>query len=243
MSGLEIPALSLEILGLTLELAKLAYSIVRKGLKQKSTAKNLKATLDELNPVAKEIIKLHSEQKKRDNTSDDNDDDDDRETEELMKVLKATQKASEKYSEIRWWYFWMAWYYQEKLEEAETKLDKYIRIHLPLQMKRDQMRMEAKMDRGFMEIRSRLDRIIEPSIGPTVIVEENDEIEEEFTVGLEESEVMKTLRSELIKEGGDQILNLTGFAGTGKTTLAQFLRRDLQVRGNISIHFIKFMKV
>ncbi|XP_054784013.1 disease resistance protein ADR1-like [Prosopis cineraria] len=68
---------------------------------------------------------------------------------------------------------------------------------------------------------------------------DHETMSSKFTVGWN-SPLMTNLKSSLMRDGGDRILNLTGFTDSGKTTLARQLCHDIDVRGWFSdnIHFV-----
>ncbi|XP_054784910.1 probable disease resistance protein At5g66900 isoform X2 [Prosopis cineraria] len=241
---------------LVLQLLEYAAKILAKGLKYKSTRKTLRSIMNELVPVVEQIEHLVEEMGGP--------------TEEIRKMkcmITVAQECCRKCSEIRWSTFYLAPYYQYKISEARKSLEGYISSQVLMYVARDikmiqrgqiDMAREMKMiQRGQIDmaremkmiqrdLKGKLTLSLNDSPNTQIISPEgsNDNREPtlelpEFVVGLDGT-FASNLKFKLLNVGGPRVLNLSGLAGSGKTTLAKKLCLDQQVkekfRNNIVFH-------
>ncbi|KAI9078262.1 hypothetical protein K1719_039764 [Acacia pycnantha] len=140
----------------------------------------------------------------------------------LISVIEANREVLDKYKICRRWNFWLAPYFQRKLDEEYQSLQRDCSIQMQTQIARDLKRVLYKLssdddDRNSLRSESISSR--ESKRIRTQTFKGDLEIFPEFTVGLD-GPVMKELKSKLL-HGDEQVLNLYGLAGSGKTTLAK----------------------
>ncbi|KAI9109419.1 hypothetical protein K1719_019473 [Acacia pycnantha] len=191
-----------------------------KSLKYKSTREILESTTKDLGPLVEEIGECVK--------------DDDLQSEEiegLKKVIKASQEVLDKYK-IHWWNFFLSSCFQAKIDSRFQTLQSYCSIQVHVQILRDFKKILYK---GSSDDNSQSTSPQRSTMIRTQTFEVNVEILPEFTVGLN-GPFMTELKSKLL-HGNEQVLNLYGLAGSGKTTLAKKLYHDLQVKGKFKTIF------
>ncbi|XP_054783313.1 putative disease resistance protein At5g47280 [Prosopis cineraria] len=195
-------------------LFKELWKKVEKGVKHESTAQNLKAKEKELSPEFEELEELA---RKANIPSE--------KTEELRKAMTQLREARLNYSQIQWWcYCCLAPCYQEELEKADKKMKDFLSERLPLENSKHLLLILCLLQTKAADQTDR-------DIGQPEILRSGDlDKISESTLPLN-APLMKKLKACLMMEGRDSILNLTGFAGSGKTTFAQRLCCDKDVRG------------
>ncbi|KAI9109415.1 hypothetical protein K1719_019469 [Acacia pycnantha] len=213
---------------LALELAEIASGVVEKGLKYKSTREMLKSTTKDLGPVVQQI---EQSMKEMDQPSE--------EIEKLKEIMAANHEVLGNI-QIHWWNCCLAPCFQGKLDEEYQSLVRYSSVQVQMHMLRDVKTILSKLstrddddNRRRQAITVQETRDISITTTPTTFKDDDaDDVVgmfPEFTVGLD-GPLMKQLKDKLIN-GDDQVLNLYGFTGSGKTTLAKILCRHPQVKG------------
>lgn len=196
-----------------LDLLDKLSKIAERGLEYKSTRKVLEMETNELGCLVEQIEQYAKE---KDVKSE--------EIEKLKKIIEANKEVLSKYK-IHWWNFFLAPFYQKKLDGKNQEVLRFCSVQLQLQMAKDLKKVLSKWndeDDGDSQ-RSRT-QTFKSSLGTFP----------EFTVGLD-GPFMMELKYKLL-HGDDKVLNLHGLPGSGKTTLAKILYHDPQVKGN---HFNK----
>ncbi|KAK4267309.1 hypothetical protein QN277_024107 [Acacia crassicarpa] len=202
-----------------LELAEKISDITGRGMEYKSTRELLESTNKDLGPLLEQIRQYTEE---NDLPTD--------EIEKLRKVMEANKEVLDK-CKIRRWNFWLAPYFQRKLDEEYQAIQRYCSVQMQTQIARDLKRVLSKLssdddDRNSLRSESISSR--ESKRIRTQTFKGDLEIFPEFTVGLD-GPFMKEVKTKLL-HGDDQVLNLYGLAGSGKTTLAKKLCHDPQVK-------------
>ncbi|XP_028779381.1 uncharacterized protein LOC114735794 [Neltuma alba] len=130
--------------------------------------------------------------------------------------MRAGEELVRRYSNKSLWNFLCFPYYQKKLQERDESLRRTLSVDVQAQMARDVKEILKKMT----------DLPMSPSEQSGLLygTPENPD----FTVGLDK--LLNQLKFDLLK-GSDPFLNLTGFGGSGKTTLAKKLCWDPVVLG------------
>ncbi|KAK4262266.1 hypothetical protein QN277_027848 [Acacia crassicarpa] len=200
--------------------------IVNVGRKYPSTLETNISTLEAMRPLVHEIVRYNQEL--------------DRpaaEVETLAREMRAGEELVRRYSNKSLWKFLCFPYYQMKLQEGDESLRRTLSVDVQAQMARDLKEVLKKITDVLM--------ILSEQFGPrnyclgTALygIPENPE----FTVGLDK--LLNQLKFDLLK-GSEPFLNLTGFGGSGKTTLAQKLCWDPEVLGKFkkNIFFATFSK-
>ncbi|XP_028756306.1 probable disease resistance protein At5g66900 isoform X2 [Neltuma alba] len=195
------------------DLAKDGVAIVTRGLEYNGTRESLEATVNDLSPVVERIedsltrldlpIQLKHVQK-------------------LKKLLAKNAEAIGKHK-IHWWNCVLAPWYQQKLEKEAADLERFASAQT-----------QIHMFHLLTKILSVLSSKGPPSLGRRTnyayrFADPLDERFPKFTVGLD-GDSMQELRKNLLT-GKEQVINLYGMPGSGKTTMAQKLCRDPQVQG------------
>ncbi|XP_054784956.1 probable disease resistance protein At5g66900 isoform X2 [Prosopis cineraria] len=199
-----------------LELGDKLLKVAERGLTYKSTREILKSTIEDLGPLVEQIGQCVNQ---NDLQSE--------EIEKLKKIIEANKEVLDKYK-IRRWKFFVAPYFQKKLDEEYQSLRRYCSVQMQMQIARDLNKILSKLSSDDNSLRNQ-------SFSPqgskrirTQTFKGNLEIFPEFTVGLD-GPFMKELKSKLL-HGDEQVLNLYGLAGSGKSTLAKKLCHDPQVK-------------
>lgn len=192
---------------LVIELARQAWKIVEKGLEHETTARSFGTMQDELLPMLADIQELARKMDLRPE-----------EIQSLERIMILMREARLKYSKIECRNCCLAPCYKEELDRADQSIKDFI-----------QGKLAVQTARTVMEIRHHQLMTKEHVRRPKPLKADLESLPD-FTVGLD-GPLMNKLRSDLIRDGRDQVFNLTGFAGTGKTTMAKLLCCDMQVRG------------
>ncbi|XP_054784443.1 probable disease resistance protein At5g66910 isoform X2 [Prosopis cineraria] len=200
---------------LVLELGREAADIINRGLNHGSTAESFNNTVDLVGPKLERIEQLLSTTTSESSAQD---------IKALQVIRRKIQKARNKYSIIGFWNCWMAPSYQQKLQSAHHEIQGLINTWSMLVTA--EAVIEGRAHRPGNSTVPGNDNIRQPRFKI-----DHETMSSEFTVGWN-SPLMTNLKSSLMRDGGDRILNLTGFTGSGKTTLAQQLCRDIDVRGS-----------
>lgn len=187
--------------------------IINMGRKYPSTLQTNVSTLEAMRPLVNDIVRCNQEL--------------DRpraEVDILVREFKAGEELVRKYSNKSLWKVLCYPYYQMRLKGGDESLRRTLSVDVQAQMARDLKEVLKKMTDVFM--------ILSEQFGPTNYTlrtalygyPENPV----FTVGLER--FLNQLKFDLLK-GSETFLNLTGFGGSGKTTLAQKICWDPDVLG------------
>lgn len=199
-----------------LEVGGKVSKVVERGLQYKSTREILKSINEDLGPLVEQIGQYVNQN-----------DPQTEEIEKLRNIIEANKEVLDKYK-IRWWNFLAAPYFQRKLDEKYQSLLRYCSVQMQVQIARDVNKIVSKLSSDDNCLRS---QSFSPQGSKRIRAQtfkSNLEIFPEFTVGLD-GPFMKQLKSKLL-HGDEQVLNLYGLAGSGKTTLAKKLCHDPQVK-------------
>lgn len=206
------------------DLVEKVSSIAGTSMEYKSTREVLESTTKDLGPLVEEIGQYVKEN-----------DIDSEEIEKLKKIVEANQEVLKKYK-INGLNFLLAPYFQRKLDEEYQTLQRYCSVQMQTQIARDLKRVLSMLsaDEDGDDYESSLRSRSFSHRGAKRIRRQtfkgSFENFPEFTVGLD-GPFMKDLKTRLL-HGDEQVLNLHGLAGSGKTTIARKLCHDLQVKGN-----------
>ncbi|XP_028756295.1 disease resistance protein ADR1-like isoform X2 [Neltuma alba] len=206
---------------LVIELVKQAWKIVEEGLKHERTAQDLGKTGDEVSPMFAEIVELA---KRLDLPA--------RQIESLQDIMKQMGEAHLKYSKIQCWDCCCAPCYKAELDKADKAIKDFISYRLSLQTAWATMEILCHIETTTSDQASSHRK-------PAFKIDRETLIFPELPIEGLNSLLMQNLRSCLLKDDGDKVFNLTGFAGSGKTTLAIQLCVDQQIQGffNGNVHF------
>ncbi|XP_054783431.1 probable disease resistance protein At5g66900 [Prosopis cineraria] len=217
---------------LLLELGEIASRVVEKGLKYNSTRETLKSTTKDLAPVVQQI---EQSMKEMDHPTE--------EVEKLKEMLAANHEVLGKI-QIHWWNCCLAPCFQGKLDEEYQSLVRYSSVQVQIHMLRDVKKILSKLSPHDVDDQRRQaitaqDQTRDMTPTPTFKDDDDDddlEIFPEFTVGMD-GPFVNELKYKLLN-GNEQVLNLYGLTGSGKTTLAKKLCRDPLVRGKFKNNII-----
>ncbi|XP_028756319.1 putative disease resistance protein At5g47280 [Neltuma alba] len=209
------------------DLVKEAMAIVGKSLEYKSTRKNLESAVRDLSP---RLEKIEQAMRQMDLPTE--------HIEKLKEKLAENKEALGKHK-IRWWSCVLAPYSQTKLDEGLTSLERLISVEtqiLMLQHLTDILSILSSQ--GHRPLGGPTNSAHDTyNAGTTQIFKDHlDDGHSQFTVGLN-GDSMKGLKRKLL-HGEEQVLNLYGLPGSGKTTKARKLCLDLQVKGKFKSNVI-----
>ncbi|KAK4267304.1 hypothetical protein QN277_024102 [Acacia crassicarpa] len=194
-----------DIASLTWDLVKDALRVVGKGLEYKSTRNNLEAAVKNLTPRVDEIE--HS--MKRMNLSTEL-------IEELKDILAKNREALGK-NKIHWWNCFLAPLSQVKLSKEHTSLERYFSVQTQLQMFQLLLKILVVVSPQC------------PNNDRTVMLKDDERLPPRFIVGLD-GRYMEEMKDKLL-DAHEQVLNLYGLPGSGKTTMARKLCKNLEDEG------------
>ncbi|XP_028789775.1 probable disease resistance protein At5g66900 [Neltuma alba] len=202
-----------DYVSLAWDLAKDGVAIVTRGLEYNSTRESLEATVTDLSPVVEGI---EDSLKRLDLPIGL------KHVQELKKLLAKNTEAIGKLK-IHWWNCVLAPWYQQKLQKEGANLERFASVQT-----------QIHIFHLLTEILSVLSSKGPPSLAPPTnyahkFADPLDERFPKFTVGLD-GDSMQELKKNLLT-GKEQVINLYGMPGSGKTTMAQKLCRDPQVQG------------
>ncbi|XP_054783168.1 probable disease resistance protein At5g66900 isoform X2 [Prosopis cineraria] len=193
------------------EIGKELWDLIKRGPKHPETAQRLETAMELLGPLFANI-----EQKSREANVEP------RVIEKLQESMNKIRDAHLKCSEVGWC-FWLAPFYQKEMEKAVNEMKEIIEYFLPVQTAANVLELLIIARNGTSDQTN-------PTRRQEILIKSDLEISlPESTLELH-APLLGKLKSFVIMDGGGQILNLTGFAGSGKTTLAKQLRHDPQVR-------------
>ncbi|KAF7828758.1 putative disease resistance protein [Senna tora] len=201
--------------------------IINMGLNYSSTLQTNIDTLEALGPVVQDIVWYNQElDRPRE------------EVEPLIREMRAGEELIRRYSNVSRRNFLCFPCYQKKLLAVDESLRRTLSVNVQVQMARDVKEILKKVTDSLMILSQQFGHI-NYGMGTALYgAPENPE----FTVGLEM--LLEQLKIEVLKDGLS-FLNLTGFGGSGKTTLAKKLCWEPQVLGKFNrnnIFFATFSK-
>lgn len=190
-----------------------AIEIINKGRSFPSTLQTNVSTLESLGPAVQDIIRYNHE---LDHPRE--------EVEALSREMLQGQELVRRYSNVSCWRFPCFPCYQEELVERDQSLKRVLSVDVQAHMARDVKESLKKITDCLVILLNQFGNVNYGIMGSALYgAPENPE----YTVGLEMQ--LKNLRYEVLKDDGVSFLNLTGFGGSGKTTLAKKLCWDAHV--------------
>lgn len=201
------------------EALRWALQIINMGRNFPTTLQTNMSTLEALRPVVQDIVRYNQQlERPRD------------EVRALSRVMQEGEEHVREYSNISHWNFPCFPCYQSRLRAWYDALRRTSSVNVQVQMARDMKEVLLKVT-NILEVLLEQFGHVNYGMGTALYgAPENPD----FTVGLESLDgPFNELKFELLKDGVS-LLNLTGFGGSGKTTLARKLCWDPQVRGKTS---------
>ncbi|KAK4267305.1 hypothetical protein QN277_024103 [Acacia crassicarpa] len=203
-------------------LMKDVTAVVNKGLKYKSTRKNLKASVENLSPM---VEKIEQDMKRNGLPTE--------QVEKLKEKLAENKKALATYK-IGGHNFLYAPEYESKLSQGLTATEGVISQDIQLVMLQYLVDIISILTaRGGSSLASTQISALNTCIAGTQTFKD---FSYKFTVGLN-GDSMKKLKFKLLR-GDEKVINLYGLPGSGKTTLATKLCLDDLVKGKFKSNII-----
>ncbi|KAI9088925.1 hypothetical protein K1719_029204 [Acacia pycnantha] len=204
------------------EVLRKIWKFITGGLKYTDTLRCYISTLEGVRPLVDEMVRSNREL--------------DRPRVEVESLVRELQKGDElvrRYSNKSLVYFLCFPYYQMKLQAADESLRRTLDLEVPVQT-------ASNMMENNRVVRIPIDQSGLSNYGLATALYGTPE-NPDFVVGLDE--LLNQLKFELLS-GTKPFLNLIGFGGSGKTTLAKKLCRDPQVLDKFkkNIFFATFSK-
>lgn len=184
------------------ELVKAILNEGKKAAEFQPIFDRLRSKLNNLAPTIQEIEELNKELDRS------------KETEELVQRLKEGKELIPKCAKVNWWQYHKKWKYSDKLLALEESLRDFIQVDLAVQVARDVKSIRAAQ-KPVEAYHLKLSQTKVPDLNFQPI-------------GLDAH--LEKLKKMLFRDGASVIV-VSAPGGCGKTTLAQLLCCDGQVRG------------